>query len=198
MLLSLETSSSLGSWALFQNRELIDSASFRGRASSALFQSLASSRHPISQQALTQILIGVGPGSFSGIRVAIATAQGLAQVTQARLIPIRSSSALAWKHQKIAKLGIFADAKRNQTFLTRYQLGTLLEPSHLIPNSERASQALDCDLALSPDPLPGIPQHEPPSACDLARFFFHHQQEPDLTLEPIYLHPAIVPMISLK
>jgi len=191
MILSIETSSALGSWALFENGQLLETSTFEGRASSSLIASLEKSKFEIRNSKL--ILIGVGPGSFGGIRVAIATAQGLARAWKCPILPVRSSSALAWKHRHVSFLGIFADAKRTQYFFTAYEKGQLSRPSSLIPQAETENYLSKCSLALSPDPLAGIPTHEAPTAEDLARHYLAYGAEEGLSLGPIYLHPPLKP-----
>jgi tRNA threonylcarbamoyladenosine biosynthesis protein TsaB len=196
MILSLETSSSTGSWAVFEKGILQHSASFEGRASSQLMTSLHHFKFQTSN--FKSILVGVGPGSFGGIRVGIATAQGLARVWGCPIIPVRSSSALAWRHREVPKLGIFADAKRNQYFYTAYELGRLTCPSLLIPKEAADLYLQRCSWALSSDPLENISTHENPTATDLACHYLNFGVETDLHLEPIYLHPPLTPQLGLK
>jgi tRNA threonylcarbamoyladenosine biosynthesis protein TsaB len=196
MILSLETSSSTGSWAVFEKGIFQQSASFEGRASAQLVTSLQN--FPLSISHCQFILIGVGPGSFGGIRVGIATAQGLARVWGCPIIPVRSSSALAWRHRDVPQLGIFADAKRNQYFYTAYELGRLSRPSLLISKDEIDLYVNQCALALSPDPLEKISTYENPTATDLVSHYLSFGPEVGLDLEPIYLHPPLVPQSGLK
>jgi tRNA threonylcarbamoyl adenosine modification protein YeaZ len=191
MILSLETSSSQGSWALLDDSKLIATATFQGRASSTLLSSLENSPLPLNQLPAKAILIGVGPGSFGGIRVAIATAQGLARAWACPVIPVLSSSALAWKYRHISCLGHFVDAKRNQNFFTAYEYGRLIQPSRLIPKTETKKFRDTCLLALSSDPLEDITQHESPHAQALAEHYLEHGPDKKLSLEPIYLHPPL-------
>ena len=52
---------------------------------------------------ISRIAVGVGPGSYTGIRVAVATARALAQATGAEVVPVSTLSALG--------VGAFADGE---------------------------------------------------------------------------------------
>src|SRR5476649_3008291 len=78
--LAFETSSSLGSVALGNDQVVVQAIEFKGpqRHSAALFPALV--RLGIPRLKLRRIVVGIGPGSFSGIRVSLAAAQGIALV----------------------------------------------------------------------------------------------------------------------
>jgi tRNA threonylcarbamoyl adenosine modification protein YeaZ len=187
--LALETSTASGSWALFQNGELLSEAGFSGRASATLPESMVleiSDRTPVDH-----ILVGVGPGSFSGIRVAVALAQGLRFVWKCPVHAVRSSHAPAWQLSGVSFLGVFADAKRQQLFVTCYERGIMTRPSQIIERHELDEWLGKCSQAVSSEPLAGVPHQQLPQAADLIRYSLAHGLEPDLALDPIYLRPAL-------
>ncbi len=75
-----------------------------------LFPALQEAMDALAGGALTQILVGAGPGSYGGVRVALAAAVGIATVTGARTVAIGSWDELAAREG--AEACIISDARR--------------------------------------------------------------------------------------
>jgi tRNA threonylcarbamoyladenosine biosynthesis protein TsaB len=190
--LAFDTSSSIGSIALGNAEVVVQSIEFKGpqRHSAALFPAL--SRLGIPRLKLRRILVGLGPGSFSGIRVSLAAAQGIALVQGIPVLGIASAYSVALQHKNVTRLGVFADAKRREAFCTAFQNGELEKATYLIPFAELEEHASKFTLAVSAEPLPGIPQRCYPRARDLLALPENLSgwvtQQP---LEPIYLREPV-------
>jgi tRNA threonylcarbamoyl adenosine modification protein YeaZ len=190
--LAFDTSSSLGSIALGNEKVVVQSIEFRApqRHSAALFPAL--SRLGIPRLKLRRIIVGLGPGSFSGIRVSLAAAQAIALAQGVPVVGICSAFSIAMQHPEVTRLGVFADAKRREAFCTVFSHGKLEKETYLIPFAELEEHASKFTLAVSAEPLAGIATRASPRARDLLALPVDLpawvQTQP---LEPIYLRGPV-------
>lgn len=83
-------------------------------------------RAKVGASELVQIRIGIGPGSFTGLRIGMSFAKGLAVALKIPLVGISSFSAAGWVglHDQAALLCtgclVIADARRDEVFLAEY------------------------------------------------------------------------------
>jgi tRNA threonylcarbamoyl adenosine modification protein YeaZ len=190
--LAFDTSSSTGSVALGNEKVVVQSIEFQGpqRHSAALFPALV--RLGLPRLKLRRIIVGLGPGSFSGIRVSLAAAQGIALAQGVPVVGICSAFSVAWQHKNVTRLGVFADAKRREAFCTVFNHGNLEKATYLIPFNELGEHACKFTLAVSAEPLPGIPERAHPRAQDLLSLPLDLPQwVTQLPLEPIYLREPV-------
>jgi tRNA threonylcarbamoyladenosine biosynthesis protein TsaB len=197
--LAFDTSSSVGSIALGNDKVVVQSIEFRGpqRHSAALFPAL--SRLGIPRLKLRRILVGLGPGSFSGIRVSLAAAQGIALAQGIPVVGICSAYSIAAQRPEVARLGVFADAKRREAFCTAFVHGKIEKATYLIPIDHLEDHAGKFTLAVSAEPLKGVPERLYPRARDLlalpSDLAAWITQQP---LEPIYLREPVAPPVGAK
>lgn len=97
-ILALETSTELGSCALWRDGEIVERSCPAGQPHSETLlplvrELLADAGLKIAQ--LDAIAFGVGPGAFTGLRVACGAAQGLAVVAGIPLLPVASLETMA-------------------------------------------------------------------------------------------------------
>ncbi|MCX6935084.1 MAG: hypothetical protein NTZ01_02675 [Verrucomicrobia bacterium] len=187
--LIIEASSHPATWVLSQYGHILSSDTLPGTVVATLVPSLRSNLPNPPKP--NQILVGVGPGSFSGIRSAIASAEGMAAIWHCPIFPIRSTDSIAWQYPDVTLLGIFSDARRGDIFATYYASGKLEQPTRVYPAADLPTLLSRCTLAVTTDALPGIETHVRPNATHLSAYLHAHGLEPGLPLEPIHLRPAL-------
>ncbi len=142
--LAIETSTPHGSVAVHDGAALLFSEGFvsdRGH-SSLLF--------PLLQAALArgprveQIAVGLGPGSYAGVRIAIATAMGLELTLGVPLVGLPSVAALAGESDYIA----IGDARRETWYWTKVARGVCLEGPLLLDDAEFRARLAATDWPL--------------------------------------------------
>lgn len=95
----------------------------------------------IAGREIARILVGVGPGPFTGLRSGIATARALAFAWNVPLDGVMSLDALAWDVVSDAQPGsefvAAIDARRRELYWARYAAdGTLLDGPHVTAPDE--------------------------------------------------------------
>lgn len=96
-----------------------------------------------------RLLVGVGPGSFTGIRVAIAAAHGLAIGWNARLAGLSSLALLAAGAETIGKVAAAVAGGHGELFVQQFDSATL-EPAGDLLNlpPSQAAHAVSADLVV--------------------------------------------------
>ena len=139
-ILALDTSSAAGSAALVRDGAVIveragDGSRVHGeRLPLELMQVLRDAGAALAD--VDGFAIVNGPGSFTGLRVGIATMQGLALGKRKLVTPISTFEALAFlARPAAAPLGVWIDAHRGEVFATLYggDGRTVLEPATSLP-----------------------------------------------------------------
>ncbi len=71
---------------------------------------------------LTGVMVGIGPGSYTGLRVGIISAKALAYATGCRLVPVPTFQAIAVRAPAEARnIWVIADALQGQIYLQRFE-----------------------------------------------------------------------------
>jgi tRNA threonylcarbamoyladenosine biosynthesis protein TsaB len=144
-ILALELSSAQGSIAWLAGERDPFSVSFSNdrKHSGLFFENL----QRCSQQfgAPDLIVVGLGPGSYAGVRIAIAAAVGLRMAAAAKLIGLPSICAINTEAPEYCAIG---DARRHSFFLARVAGGKLSEGPTLYGAAE-----LGATIAAAPVPV---------------------------------------------
>lgn len=106
--------------------------------------------HGVGRDRLACIVCGRGPGSFTGVRIAMATAKGIASALEVPLYGVSTLDAIAWNMQDAGLRGpavVVADAMRKEVYPVRFGLTDAgverLEADSVI-KAEAAAEALAC------------------------------------------------------
>lgn len=140
--LAIDTSTTRGGVALLADGALMLEENFLADRShsAALFAVLERALAIISGQRLDQVAVGLGPGSYAGIRIAIAAAIGFEIGLGAQPIGIPSVAALETEERHFIAIG---DARRETFYFTRVEGGICVEGPLLATEAElRAHSAL--------------------------------------------------------
>ena len=157
--------------------------------SASLFTALERALAVIPGDHLDQVAIGLGPGSYAGVRIAIAAAIGLEFGLGARIVGIPSAAALETDEPHYLAIG---DARRETFYFTRVENGICREGPLLATESDlRARLAGRPTLPIfTSAPIPEFPDARIalPSAAKIAGIAAEGIGPPVTgDLEPIYL-----------
>ncbi len=79
----------------------------------------------VAREDIACVVVGRGPGSFTGVRIAMATAKGVASALEVPLIGVSSLDAVAWNAWAAdvrGPLAVVADAMRKEVYPVRFDL----------------------------------------------------------------------------
>ncbi|HEX5175425.1 MAG TPA: tRNA (adenosine(37)-N6)-threonylcarbamoyltransferase complex dimerization subunit type 1 TsaB, partial [Chthoniobacteraceae bacterium] len=188
--LALELSAAIGSVAFCENGERLFRAFPADRKDSGLFYE---NLEKIYRQGGPPdlVVVGLGPGSYAGVRIAIATAVGMKAATNARLVGLPSVCAIDQSEY------IFVgDARRSSFFFAHVARGCCVEGPKLASEGEiraklQARGQLPC---VATHPLPQFEDVtiEHPSALRLVELATEVDCLIEENLEPIYLREPYI------
>jgi len=111
------------------------------------------------------IAVGIGPGSYAGIRVAISIAQGWQVARGVRLLGVGSVECIAAQAQAAkleGRINVLIDAQRNEFYFAAYEVSEQslrpVKPLRLIQREEAKTIGASGQLLIWPDLLPRFPQ----------------------------------------
>jgi tRNA threonylcarbamoyladenosine biosynthesis protein TsaB len=217
-LAAIETSTALGSIALFEGEELVAEA--EQRVSNAHGESLLPMMDAVFRREgwkpaeVARWAVGIGPGSFTGTRIALATAKGIAIATGAEIVGVTSLDAVAEGVGAPGEIvASILGAGKGEVFVQAVRKGgdVLIEPGHVVLGevtatiaslpagrvwivgegargawSERAPGRLEFLLEAP---------HDLPRAAAIGRIAMQRQADSADLLEPLYVRPPDLVMM---
>lgn len=127
-LLAIETATEACSVALLHAGELIDRSELAPRRHAELVLPMAEellAEAGIARKQLDAIAVGRGPGAFTGVRLAVSVAQGLALALDIPVVPVSSLAALAMQAPRNgAAILAVIDARRGEIYAGVFRMDT--------------------------------------------------------------------------
>lgn len=193
-ILAFELSTGHGSIALLESERVSFARGFANnrKHSGLFFENLQNCSKEFGSP--DAIVVGLGPGSYAGVRIAIATAVGLRVASEAKLCGIPSICAIETEARNYRVIG---DARRDSFFFGRVSDGRLVEGPSLYSCVELEDKIRESTLPVYvSEPLSQFPMATLayPSARRLAELIREQVSEmPDSeSLEPIYLREPFI------
>ena len=189
-ILALELSSVRGSLAVVSNGnvEIVREWPNDRKNSGPFFEYLTEVQKPFGKK--ETIIVGLGPGSYAGTRIAVSAAIGLQAASHARLIGFASICAIQCDVEEYCVIG---DARRKSFFFARVRDNNLLEGLALMSEAELRTKLDKVDRKMSIFATEKLSQFERaeiryPSAKILAQLASDSNRNfAEPPLEPIYL-----------
>lgn len=107
----------------------------------------------VSPDRVTGVVMGVGPGPFTGLRVGIAAAKAFAVARGVRLLPVQGHEAVAFELMtgtpRVTKVRVVQDAKRRELFVSEFDgvdatgLPVRTVDAHLVPRADFIEESRD-------------------------------------------------------
>ncbi|MCB1100050.1 MAG: tRNA (adenosine(37)-N6)-threonylcarbamoyltransferase complex dimerization subunit type 1 TsaB [Verrucomicrobiae bacterium] len=194
-LLAIETSTPRGSLALVaEDGEVLFSRTFESQRShnSLMFEPLKealATGHPFSD-----IVVGVGPGSYTGVRIGISAALGVSIGRHVRVAAV--CSLLALEAAPVSgSYHVIGDARRGSYFHAEIRDWKVAVEAAIFSKEELLTRLADCDLPVltcDASQLPLAAAITSPAAANLARAARLQQLDFAATIEPIYLRAPYI------
>jgi tRNA threonylcarbamoyladenosine biosynthesis protein TsaB len=164
-ILAVEFSSEIRGVALLEGGALLGQAAESGGRRAIGLVEEALQQAGCEREDVETIAVGLGPGSYNGIRGAIALAQGWQLGRNVNLLGVSSIECLAARAEMekiFGTVNIVVDAQRNEFYLARFEIGAgarrPLEPLRLAALSEIEQRDAAGEKIVGPDIIPWFPR----------------------------------------
>ena len=112
----------------------------------------------LEREQIECLVVGLGPGSYHGIRAAIALAQGWQLANGVKLLGISSTEVIAAQAQAEGFAGtatVVVDAQRQEFYLARYEISSTacreMEPLRIVTLAEAQARETAGEILIGPE-----------------------------------------------
>jgi tRNA threonylcarbamoyladenosine biosynthesis protein TsaB len=112
----------------------------------------------LNRTAIEVIAVGLGPGSYTGIRAAIAVAQGWQLATGVKLLGVSSAEAIAAQAQAeniFGRVNVVIDAQRGEFYLATWELSAAgrqeISPLRIVTTEEIVARQTAGEIFAGPE-----------------------------------------------
>jgi len=112
----------------------------------------------LEREQIEILAVGLGPGSYTGVRVALSMAQGWQLARGAKLLGVSSADCLAAQARAVGIFGrvnVIVDAQRTEFYLGRYEISAggwnTIEPLRLLTLKEVQSRTETREILIGPE-----------------------------------------------
>ena len=198
-ILALEFSSSQRSVALARNGEVLAAVSETGERGTNAFGMIEAvlASAGLGRAEIDCLAVGLGPGSYTGIRVALAIAQGWQLATGVKLLGLGSVDCLvaqARAEKIFGRVNVVIDAQRGELYLAAYDVSAAgsqaVSPLKIVALAEVVARAAAGEILVGPEVTRWFAAGKvvSPQAAMLATLAADRSDfMPGEKLEPVYL-----------
>jgi len=194
-ILALEFSSPQRSVAVVRKDEFHESLSSSNEPFTMIEEALRDAK--LEREQIECIVVGLGPGSYTGIRSAISIAQGWQLARGIKLLGVSSAEAIAAQAQSDGATGrvqVIVDAQRGEFYIAGYELTVEgpreVEPLRIVSSAEVMQRAERGEVLIGPEVTQWFPSGKTifPRAATLGRLALGRTDFiAGDKIEPIYL-----------
>ena len=194
-ILALEFSSPQRSAALVRKDEFHESLSGSNEPFTMIDEVLRDAK--LEREQMECIVVGLGPGSYTGIRSAISIAQGWQLARPMKILGISSVEGIATQAQAdgaTGRVNVIVDAQREEFYIAGYELAVdglrEIEPLRIVARAEVQRRSDAGEVLIGPEVLRWFPSGKTvfPRAANLGKMALTRTDFiPGEKLEPIYL-----------
>ncbi len=175
-ILALEFSSPQRSVAVVQGNDFLESLSGSNEPFAMIDEALRAAK--MEREQIECIVIGLGPGSYTGIRSAISIAQGWQLARPIKLLGVSSAEGIAAQAQTEGATGrvhVIVDAQRGEFYIAGYELTANgpreIEPLRIVSAAEVTQRGERGEVLIGPEVTRWFPSGKTifPRAATLGR-----------------------------